>query len=113
MTEQKMEEWQCDLLHAAKYIEEHGWCCGTLLDINGSVCMVGAIYSVFDADLFSPDNRLKKDRELFARAECAVNKLAVYLESPVPRYNDHFATSAEEVINIMKKCALKMTPQAD
>lgn len=89
-----------DLLKAAEYMSEHGWCQGDLEDADGRVCVAGAIKAVVRG----------KDRNL--RSTSAVISLHEYLVKEygdncaaisIPAWNDDPDRTVEEVILALKQ----------
>lgn len=42
-----------DILNAADYIREHGWCQGTMMSLGGQVCIFGALTAVLGGRMLS------------------------------------------------------------
>lgn len=75
------------LLDAADYIEKHGWVQETLRDIDGRVCLLGALISVAGSG------------DVWHRARVL---LADYLRPHgVPAWNDNFCCSKQQAIDTL------------
>jgi len=85
-----------DLMRAAAYIDEHGWCQHALATNAGAVCMVGALNSV------------GASREAWFRIQ---KHLGVSLPSgidgwPIAHFNDAETTTKEAVLDKLITAAL-------
>lgn len=106
------------LLGAIDVIHERGWCQSTLQSYDGRVCLVGALYlaagaelvrnpgSVDDFDIRWTSKPNRSEREAaFLSATRAVEK---HLNNDIGGqtrpavWNDRVATSADEVIEVLK-----------
>lgn len=88
------EEWRCNLLKAAKWLEENEWC-QQKLGSGNTHCALGAMKECAGTDSFL--NAPGYDELTY------FVKRVGFLH--VPDFNDHPSTTKEDVINVMKKCA--------
>ncbi len=88
----KLEAWQVALLKAADHLRDHGWVTGRMRDLEGRVCMLGAIHAV------SPNVLLHVSVE---------DHLADYLGMRITNFNDYKAKSKRQVLAKMRACARK------
>lgn len=83
---------------AADYIEEHGWCQGSLFSQTGSVCAEGALRKASGLRLSQPmgDNGV---------AHQAWDSLHRFIGRNIPTWNDDDTTTEELVTKTMRACA--------
>lgn len=84
------------LRHAARYIEEHGWCCDTYAEDDGRVCGWGALNAVINGDPFDDDE---------SPSWIAANDAVAGLVGSLPDYNDTPGRTAAEVIAALRAAA--------
>jgi hypothetical protein len=89
------------LLHAARYIEEHGWCQGALERDTGQVCMAGAIMRVTGRPLYGGLLGLGHD-QIF---DGALDRIQLHLGGAVANWNDRKERTEAEVIEALRAAA--------
>src|SRR5882672_2055919 len=77
-------------LYAAQLLEFHGWCQGTILNIDGRMCISGAIQSY-------PTGLLNNNRCIETQTE-ALEILNENLGDYISVWNDHPQRTKEQVI---------------
>ncbi len=84
------------LLNAAEYIEQHGWCQGSLRNPRGSACLIGALY-------YSNDFRgdLRKDPQWTT----AIRRLTKMTHVHPERWNDSSGRTQDEVVHVLRESA--------
>ena len=96
------------MLDAADYIEEHGWCQGRLMSIDGRVCAVGALHQVVGWPCMTPA-AVEATTQLCCDATnhfMWVNRIV-----DIPKWNDWPGRMPEEVIAAFRRAAL--TPMGE
>jgi hypothetical protein len=79
------------LLAAANYIEEHGWCQGALENINGQVCLVGALDKTKDYN----------DQGYYP----AILAIQDIIGPRFGEWNDQPGRTKEDVVNLLRQVA--------
>lgn len=81
---------------ASRELDEHGWCRGTIQDMDGRMCVVGALNEASNAL-----NRQGGLGEATLALMQYVRPLVSHINSddvhPLVRYNDFVATSVEDI----------------
>lgn len=99
----KSEPWRTLLHKAADYIEEHGWCQGTLLN-SGQVCTMGALYAATGWPYASWGH------DLLPLIKESHDKLVQFLDPTInPRidlWNDRAGRTRKEVIAALRGAAV-------
>lgn len=97
--EVKLEPWQEILLKAADLIEQRGWTKDRFENVDGNLCMIGAMrVAVFGKVAW---NHSISTRDL----TMAHNKLDKFLGRSAARWNDRSAGYKEEVIAKLREVA--------
>jgi hypothetical protein len=90
----KWAPWQENLLKAAQYIREHGWCQHRMEDTDGRVCLVGAIKRTLGMSL---------DSLVFG---IEFNKMDTFIgDKDLGGWNDNPSRTKEEVIAALEGAA--------
>ncbi len=79
------------LAKARDYMQKHGFCKGTLADISGRVCALGAISAVIHGNPYSMAASQDFNRALVAL------KAAVGVQD-IPRWNNHRRRTKQQVL---------------
>lgn len=87
-----LEDWQEALIKAADYMDEHGFCQGTLVDSNGRVCILGALLRANQGG----------DRTRVSQAQA---HLRDFLPVSIVGWNDARGRSKEEAVAALRQCA--------
>lgn len=93
----KLEQWQCDLLDAADWLENNEWCQGVVKAEDGARCAIGAVL------ICSQQHE----------ALIALNRLSRFIDpriywdsvTAIMRFNDVAGRTKVEVINKIRECA--------
>jgi hypothetical protein len=100
------EKTTADVLrHAARIIEERGWCRGELQDNQGAVCAMGAVHLAvagkeYGAEILSSGWRLQGDAE-----NAIKHYLGLSADDNVEDWNDKTPHTAAEVIAALRAAA--------
>jgi hypothetical protein len=97
-----LEPWRKALLDAADYIEEHGWCQGSLTSDGGRVCAGGAV-------LMAHSGSLTTNYPLGSVPDKAIYMLEKYVDAShyfgIASWNDAKERTKGEVVAAMRGCA--------
>lgn len=93
--ETKREPWRQLLLEAAAYMEKHGHCIGAAHNLDGAVCIIGALSAAVHGE---PSNSVSGNDGC-----SALDELRRFVKSDVAQFSDGHA--APEVIAAMRACA--------
>lgn len=104
----QLEPWRVELLAAAQYIRDHGWCQGLIGRSNGEVCLIGSLYMAKGFSLYSV---IRRQRSLYDVADL-YNKVTGFMDEehvgrcePPAQWNDSIHRTKEEVINLLESVA--------
>lgn len=89
--------------NAAKYIDEHGWCQGSLREAEGKVCALGSI-------MFSRFDSMEWKYTQYWKMQGILEKFLKLPESdsikpPLAIWNDAQGRTQEEVVTALRECA--------
>lgn len=101
------------LLHAARYIEEHGWIQHDILAGDGRACAVGAMMQVaygprLPDRTWGASGRYKVDKSLYRardKVDRYVRSISTGRIATIVMYNDDRATKSEDVVRILRAAA--------
>ena len=96
-----------DLLNAADYIDQHGWCQKKIKTLSGEVCLFGALVAVTDGfNGFMPNDHSKRARPLYNKI-CDYLKILNGWNTGAANWNDARARTKTEVTALLRQIALK------
>lgn len=95
----KLQSTAAVLLGAAEYLRDRGWCQGTMADINGRVCLLGALAQ----SSIGVDRSVREDAEFTVACQLGFDSATPFWK--ITRWNDERGRTRDEVIAVLERAA--------